>query len=257
MFRWLFLFFAAAAGLLVMFVANPQKQTTWVVVTESPVAALTEIGDKAAADVFEAVEIPSEAVEPDTFSGTDKNAVVTEFLGALEGKWFLYPVPAKQQVRKTDMVTGNDLEKPLGPDERLISISARAADAVAGRILPGAVVDIYVTDGNGLTGALGQAVEIVGVSLAPEQFDSVAQQQFQDPEKSLSDFSANQPVAGTYVIRVRADDVARYIAADTAGKITLSLRGGDARIFSPTPVDIYSTICGENSVQPACARNGQ
>lgn len=257
MFRWLFLFFAAAAGLLVMFVANPQKQTTWVVVTESPVAALTEVGDDAAADVFEAVEMPSEAVEPDTFSGADKNAVVKEFLGALDGKWFLYPVPAKQQVRKTDMVASNDLEEPLGPDERLISISARAADAVAGRILPGAVVDVYVTDGNGLTGVLGQAVEIVGVSLAPEQFDSVAQQQFQDPEKSLSDFSANQPVAGTYVIRVRADDVARYISADTAGKITLSLRGGEARIFSPAPVDIYGTICGENSVQPACARSGQ
>lgn len=257
-FRWLFLFFAAAAGLLVMFVANPPNEKTLVVVTRSQIAPLTGVdSDVDAGTMFAIVEVPSESVEPGTFSGVDRAAIRTEFLKALDGHWFLYPVPEKQQVRKNYLVPSGQLETPLAPDERLISISARAADAVAGRIRPGSVVDVYVSSADGLTGVLGQEIEIVSVSLTPEQFDSVAQQQFQDPEKSLSDFVANQPVGGTYVIRVKADKVASYIAADTAGKITLSLRGDEARVFSPAPVDIYATICGENSVEPACSRGGQ
>lgn len=252
-FRWLFLFFAAAAGILGVIITTSPSSTVWVVRSQSPIAPLTGI-DRA---MFTFAEVEPTALEPDTFSGADQEEVRDAFLEAIEGKWFLYPVPAGQQIRSTSLVPSGDLATPLAADERLVSITARAADAVAGTIRSGSIVDIYVSNAEGLTGALGQGVEIVSVSLAPEQFDSVAQQQFQDPEKSLSDFVSQQPVGGTYVIRVKASDVARYIAADTAGKITLSLRGNDSRVFTAVPTDILSTICGTASVEPACARAGQ
>lgn len=254
-FRWLFLFFAAAVGVLGVVVTTTPSNKVWVVrsMDDRPVAALVTIDPT----MFTLVEVDPLSVEQDTFNGADADAVKTEFVAAISGKWFLYPMPGGQQVRKSDLVPSGDLATPLAADERLVSISARAADAVAGTIRSGSIVDIYVSSGEGLTGVLGQGIEIVSVSLAPEQFDSVAQQQFQDPDKSLSDFVADQPIGGTYVIRVKAGDVGRYIAADTAGKITLSLHGTESRVFTPVPTDIISTICGNGSTEPACVRVGQ
>jgi Flp pilus assembly protein CpaB len=205
---------------------------------------------------FSFVKLAPDAVEPDAFSGDSETAVREALEAAIAGKWFLYPVPAAQQIRSTMLVSTGELSVPLTVDERLISITARASNAVSGSIRPGSLVDVYVSDSDGLTGVLGQRVEIVAVSLLPEQFESVAQQQFNDPAKTLSDFVSTQPVGGTYVIRVRAGDVARYIAADTAGKITLALQGTDAATFSPTPTDLRGTICG-GSPDPICLRDGQ
>jgi Flp pilus assembly protein CpaB len=254
-FRWLFLFFAAAVGVLGVVITSTPNDNIWVVRSknDASVAALVAVDPT----MFTLVQVDPLAVEQDTFSGPDRDSVNAEFTDAVNDKWFLYPMPAGQQVRRGDLVPSGDLATPLAADERLISISARAADAVAGTIRAGSVVDVYVSSSDGLTGVLGQGVEIVSVSLAPEQFDSVAQQQFQDPDKSLSDFVANQPIGGTYVIRVKAGDVASYIAADTAGKITLSLHGGESRVFTPVPTDILSTICGVGSAEPACVRVGQ
>lgn len=254
-FRWLFLFFAAAVGILGVVITTTPSDTVWVVRSkdDAPIASLVAI-DRS---MFTLVEVDPTSIEQDTFSGETQDVVREEFLAAIVDKWFLYPVPGGQQIRRSDLVPSGDLATPLAADERLVSITARAADAVAGTIRSGSIVDVYVSNSSGLTGVLGQGIEIVSVSLAPEQFDSVAQQQFQDPEKSLSDFVANQPVGGTYVIRVKANDVARYIAADTAGKITLSLHGTDARVFTPVPTDIISTICGSDSTEPACTRAGQ
>jgi Flp pilus assembly protein CpaB len=254
-FRWLFLIFAAAVGVLGVVITTSPSNKVWVVrsVDDRPISALVTIDP----GMFTLVEVDPLSVEQGTFNGVDPEAVRAEFIAEITEKWFLYPMPGGQQVRKTYLVPSGDLSAPLAADERLVSISVRGADAVSGTIRAGSVVDIYVSSGEGLTGVLGQGVEIVSVSLAPEQFDSVAQQQFQDPGKSLSDFVADQPIGGTYIIRVKASDVGRYIAADTAGKITLSLHGTESRIFTPVPTDIISTICGGGSTEPACVRAGQ
>lgn len=254
-FRWLFLVFAAAVGILGVVITTTPDDTVWVVRSndDSAIMALVEV-DPA---MFSIVAVDPLSVEKDTFNGASQEEVRQAFVAAISGKWFLYPVPAGQQIRRSMLVPSGDLAEPLAADERLISITARAADAVAGTIRTGSVVDVYVSSPDGLTGVLGQAVEIVSVSLAPEQFDSVAQQQFQDPDKSLSDFVPNQPVGGTYVIRVNAADVARYIAADTSGKITFSLHGTDSRGFSPVPTDLATTICATAPSAGVCARAGQ
>lgn len=250
--RWLFLIFAAAVGVLGVIVTVSPAATVYVARSTDAIAPLSGV----TISQFSFVELAPDAVEPDAFSGDTEEEVRTALEAAIADKWFLYPVPAAQQIRTTMLATTGELAVPLAADERLISITARAANAVSGSIRPGNVVDVYVSDGEGLTGVLGQRVEIVAVSLLPEQFESVAQQQFNDPDKTLSDFVANQPVGGTYVIRVRAADVGRYIAADAAGKITLSLQGAEAETFASTPTDLRSTICGA-SVDPICVRDGQ
>jgi len=251
--RWLFLIFAAAVGVLGVLVTAAPSAQTYVIRSKAAVAPLTAL-DKSQ---FEIVGLDPRAVEPDTFSGTSSADVERRFMDAIADTWLLHPLGQGQQVRASMLVPAGDLAVPLAADERLISISARAANAVAGSITPGSIVDVYVSDSNGLTGVLGQAVEIVSVSLAPEQFDSVAQQQFREPEKSLSDFIGPQPVGGTYVIRVKASTVVSYIAADTAGKITLTLHGSDSQAFVPTPTDLLQTICGIENTDPACVRAGQ
>lgn len=250
--RWLFLLFAGAVGLLGVLVTVAPSNKVYVARSSGAISALTLVDDTK----FEVVQLDKDAVEPNSFSGTSADSVKAQVLDAIDGAWFLYPVPAGQQLRATMLTTSGQLANPLLPDERLISITARASNAVAGSIKPGNFVDIYVSDPNGLTGVLGQNVEIVAVSLLPEQLDSVAQQQFNDPDKSLSDFVSSQSIGGTYVVRVKANDVAKYIAADTAGKITLSLYGSGATPFAAIPSDMYQAICGANSAEPACVRAG-
>jgi Flp pilus assembly protein CpaB len=244
-------FFAGAVGVLAIVISAAPASETFVVRSSKAIAPLTGL------DVtqFTVIAVDPDSVESGAVSGESSEEALGKITTMIEGKWFLYPVADGQQIRETMLVEQGSLAVPLDPTERLISITARAASAVSGTIRPGNKVDIYVSDGEGLTGVLGQDVEIVAVSLPPEQFDSVAQQQFNDPEKSLSDFVAAQPVGGTYVIRVSASEVARYIAADTAGKITLALHGAEAQGFTPAPTDLYNTVCG-NSVSIVCNRGG-
>lgn len=250
--RWLFLLFAAAVGILGVLVTATPSATVYVARSADTIAQLTGVS----ASQFAFVELSPDAIEPDAISAETEAEVRTTLEAAIAGKWFLYPVSAGQQIRTSMLVASGELAIPLTADERLLSITARAANAVSGSVRPGSLVDIYVSDGEGFTGVLGQAIEIVAVSLLPEQFESAAQQQFNDPGKTLSDFVPDQPVGGTYVIRVQASDVARYIAADTAGKITLSLRGSAATTFPASPTDLRTTICG-GSADPVCARDGQ
>jgi Flp pilus assembly protein CpaB len=249
----LFLLFAAAVGVLGIVVTQSPEDSAYVVRARAGVSALTAVDS----EQFEIVAVDPASVEPEAFSGEDIDEVKATFTEAIDGKWFLYPVGAGQQIRPSMLFAVGELDTPLGSNERLVAITVRAANAVSGTIRAGSTVDVYVSDPEGLTGVLGQGVEIVAVSLLPEQFESVAKQQFDDPNKTLSDFVAQQPVGGTYVVRINAQDVAKYIAANAAGTITLSLHGDDSTSFTAAPTDIYQTICGVSSTEPACERSGE
>jgi Flp pilus assembly protein CpaB len=252
-FGWLFLVFAAAVGLLaVIITASPEKKT-FVVKAKDAIAPLVAVEESQ----FEIVGVPSEAVEPETLAGASEEEARKSLTDVLADKWFLYPVGKGQQIRSSMLVSTGTLATPLASDERLVSITVNVARAVSGSVRTGNLVDIYVSDNNGLTGVLGQGVEVVAVSLQPEQFESAAKQQFDQPDKNLSDFIPEQPVGGTYVLRVKAADVARYVAADAAGTITMSLHGSEAQRFTPAPTDLIQTICGAASTEPACVRVGQ
>lgn len=248
--RKLFLVFAVLVGLLAVLALNTKTATTYVARTVAPINSLTEIGESQ----IEVVAIDSSAIEPDTFSGSDAGTVREEVLAAIKGKRTGSQIGAQQQLRLAMFVDTLTPSTPLGVDERLLSISARAASAVVGTIRSGDRVDVFGTTAQGLSGLLGSDVEVVAVSIASAQLDSASQEQLNSKEKSLVDLVPGDPIPGTYVLRVRVSDVPRFIAADSGGNIYLALRGRDAGVTESRPADLTSALCGSDRTISSCTR---
>lgn len=252
--KYLFLAFGLVLALLVVLVLTSRQQTTYVVRVAAPLPALGAVQPNA----LTAVALPSEAIEPNTFTGSTGDEALQKAAAYATGKWLIYPLSPGQQLRTEAFSTVGQLAVPLAPDERLISVGAKAARSVAGSVRPGDRVDFYVSDASGLTGVIQENVEVVGVSLTPEQFDSVSQGQSGSGEVSPSGVVPPEQIPGTYVIRVKAEQVARFATADTAGRLFLALRGVDA--VTPTeglaPADLQDAICAGWATTEACARIG-
>jgi Flp pilus assembly protein CpaB len=233
--------FVAALVVAVGWVAlSSQASTVWVVTATKSIPALTQGSDPEYSVISVSGDSP---IEDGAFSAKSKLEAKAQADVYMAGKWYLNPVLAGQQIRKEMLTDNSQLAVPLAADERMIAIGARAVRAVAAMVKPGDKVDIYVSRSDGLTGLLGQNIEIVSVSVLQEQFDSAAAEQFNKPTTVLSDYLPTKPVGGTYIIRVSADDVAKYIAADVAGILTLSLHGVNSNLIVSQPVDIFGIIC--------------
>lgn len=250
--RRIFLAFALIAAVLGVLLTTQTTPMTYVARFASDVPAMTE----PSVAQIEAVAIDPNAVEPGAISGPDGNEVLDRALALVDGKRTTSPLFKGQQVREEYFRDGIALSAPLGADERLISISARAASAVAGTIRVGDRVDIYVAGNNGLTGLLRADVEVAGVTVQADQLDNVAANQLNNPDTQISELVPAEPIPGTYVLRVMSADVAPLIAADSAARIYLVLRGEGASITVATPTDVIATICGIDPLAVACTRAG-
>lgn len=249
--RRLFLIFAVLVGLTAVLAINNSTSKTYVARTALPVNAFTEIGEAQ----IEIVAVDEGSIEPDTFSGSDSDEVLKAVLDAITGKRTATQLGAQQQLRLPLFIDVLSPSTPLGPDERLLSISARAGSAVIGTIRTGDRVDVYGTTSQGLSGLLGSDIEVVAVSVAPDQLDSASQEQIDNKEKGLADLVPGNPIPGTYVLRIRTADVSRYIAADSGGTIYLALRGRDAGQTTSGPADVESALCGTDRSIRSCTRN--
>ena len=249
--RKLFLGFAVVVGLLTVLVATSANKGTYIVRTTDAIGALQSI-DQSHLETF---AVDDAAVEPTAWSGPDARKLMTEVLAAIASKRTSLPIGAHQQLRPELFSTQIETSSPLSPDERLVSISARASAAIVGSLKPGDRVDVYAATTAGLAGLLGSDVEVVAVSITADQLDSASQQQVTQKDKQLSDLVPGNPIPGTYVLRVNAADVARFVAADAGGKVYLSLRGADAGVTPVTTTDIAATLCsGANASNAACQR---
>lgn len=251
--RLLFLGFAGILGLLAVLAITGSAQVTYVARLSTDRPALAQLTPP---DVEIVAFRDATAIEPDTFSGASVDAVRNDVDAYLEGKWLSQSAAKGQQLRTTMLSASGVLSSPLAPDERLVSIGARASRAVAGTLRVGDRVDVFVADSEGLSGVLGQAVEVVAISIQPDSFDSAAAQQLTEPDKSLDDYVPTEPIPGTYVLRIKATDVTKYIAADSAGTIYLALRGEGAEDAVVLPADLIEAICAgpDASTSPTCDR---
>jgi len=251
--RWLALGFAGVLSVLVVVVVTSSDPSTYVVRSTAELQSMSTVPPER----LEAVSLPEDAVEPDAFTGSTAQRALDAATDYVDGQWLLSGVSAQQQLRPSMFGQLGELAEPLAPDERLLSISARASSAVAGTVRSGDRVDIYATSADGLTGVIGQGVEVVGISIQPDQFESLSSQQLSDPDSSFDDLAPHEPVPGTYVLRVSADDIGRYLAADVGGELHLTLRGPDADDLAPGTFDLLGTICGFTPNAAACVRTGQ
>lgn len=250
--KFLFLAFGIVLALIVVLLLTSRQQTTYVVKVEAPLPALGAVQPSS----LVAVPLPSEAIEPNTFTGSTGDEALQKATEYAAGKWLIWPLSPGQQLRTEAFSTVGELAVPLAPDERLISVGAKAARSVAGSIRPGDRVDVYASEESGLTGIIQENVEVVGVSLTPEQFDSVAQNDSAEGGVAPSGVVPPEQIPGTYILRVKVGEVARFVTADTAGRLFLSLRGVDATtpVGGLEPADLQDAICGQWATTEACLR---
>ncbi|MFM7088862.1 MAG: RcpC/CpaB family pilus assembly protein [Candidatus Paceibacterota bacterium] len=248
--RKLFLVFAVLVGLFAVLALTNTGSKSYVARTSVPINAFTEINES----LIEVVAIDSSAIEPDTWSGKSSNEVTSKVLADIVGKRTAFQLGSKQQLRISMFVDRVSPSTPLLPDERLVSISAKASAAVVGSIRAGDKVDVYGTTAQGLSGLLASDIEVVAVSVAPQQLDSASQEQINDKDKTLAELVPGDPIPGTYVLRIRASEVSKIISADSGGAIYLSLRGIDAGVTEESVSDITTAICSGNRSVPSCNR---
>jgi len=248
----LFIVFAMITGLLGVFLVTERGPVTYVARVKAPLAAgmIVEFGE---AGRIEVVALAKDAVEPGTFSGPEGEAVVERLRNELAGQRAIFPLSVGQQLRP-EFFTGVGSGVPdrtLLPDERQISITAKASRSVAGTIRPGDRVDVYAVTSSGVAGLLGDNIEVMAVSLPPDSLENAASAQADQQEIGLAQIVPPNAIGGTYVLKVKSADAARYFAADTGGAIYLALRGSDALNSPVVPTNALMAVC-EGSSSPAC-----
>lgn len=248
------LFFALAIvfALLVVLLLSSTSPVTYVARTSQGVTNLVELSP----DQWEVIAIDPSLVEPDAFSSDNQEELVTTVAEAIEGKRVAYPLGANQQLRPAQFIDAFELSTPLLPEERLVSVSAKASRSIIGVLKPGDRVDVYAILGSGdlPAGLIGSDIEIIAVGVPADQFESAAQEQRDDKDKTLSELVPGEPVPGTYVLRVPADQIPAYIIADSQNAIYLALRGKDATETESFAYGLGEAICAEDNLSLSCAK---
>ena len=151
------------------------------------------------------------------------------------------------------------LADPLGPDERLVSISANVSKAVAGAIVPGDAVDIYAsvdstTGGGQVSGLVLSDVPVVSVTVSENQLVAVSEQQTgAAKDEKPSTLLPSTPVPGIYVVRVSAADAAKLVTTDFQSELALVYRPKDATALTPGgPMTAAGVICEANPTGDGC-----
>lgn len=246
--RKLFLAFAIVVALgAVVIIARP-ADVVYVARASADIPALTEI----TGDQIVAAPVSPESVEPGAIFNSNPDIVLQVAAEQLLGKKAFAPIFIGQQLRPQMVAEGVALATPLSPNERLVSIGARAAGSVAGTIAPGDRVDVYAAAPDGLTGLLAEDVEVVAVTIRPDQLDNLSSTQLTEPDKSLGDLVPARPIPGTYVVRVPSDMVAKFIAGDSGGTLYMVLRGVDATSGLSSPSDVRRAICSNYPTDELC-----
>jgi Flp pilus assembly protein CpaB len=242
--RKLFAVAAVLAALVAVLFVTRSEPITYVIRTNTQIPALSPIS----AAQLNADPIDPKSVEPGTLSGTDAKKLIEEATALIEGKRTLTALSEQQQLRSEFLGTLPELTA----DERLVSISAQAARAVGGTLNVGDLLDVYVTTTDGRSALLDSKVEIVAVTVSQNQLDAASQAQVEDRTKSIGDLLPARPIPGTYILRVKVDRVASYVAGDAAGSLALVLRPANAGDTPSGGVSIPSLVDTATSGVQTC-----
>lgn len=224
-------FALAAAGVVALTLGGSKSPDLYVVRAVDTVNAGTAISST---DGFEAVPASNDQAVKGAYTGTSKSAALASLREDIgDGTRVQYPIEARAQVTKNDFSVDLILDEPLKSDERLMSISATVANAVAGKIRAGDKVDIAATDGD-VSSVVFTGVEIVAVTVSENQYQSVADQQKGEAKNTSPDeLLPGDPVPGIYTVRVKDSDVVKLHALASQADLSLIYAPKDA---SATPL---------------------
>jgi Flp pilus assembly protein CpaB len=240
-------FFAILAIFGYIFVSTDSGSLSYVVRVDDSIPSGFVITDSVF-DKFSVVALPSEVIEENAYTDNDPQKLIDLLYKNILNETTLYPLLKGQQIRP-DYFTGVGTGLPnrnLAPDERQIAISLSASRAIAGTVKSGDIVDVFVVvDGN--TGLLAQNIKILSVSLPQSSIDSVAASQLQSQDSNLSDYIPNDPIGGTYIIVVKAEDVSKFFAAENSGILYFALRNQDSLPIKSFTITEKDLICQDES----------
>lgn len=241
--------FALVMALLLVVFLFSGKSSTFVVRSAVAMQPLVEVQGSQ----VEAVEVPQEAIEPGTISAPSAAEALSKAQELLAGKWLRYPIGEHRQLRADDFVNYGELSTPLQPDERMISVVAKAPNAAAAEVRPGDFVDFYNVDQNRGAGLVASNIEVISATIQPDAFDTIANEQMQSPTVTLDTSVPGTPIPGTYLIRVKASDVPRFAFTSVNGTLYVSLRPKGAVDAPPAGlIDGTNAVCSETNMYASC-----
>lgn len=237
---------AVLVAFLVVFVASGGEDGKWVLVARQSIAARSTLD----VDLFEARMLPEEAIVAGavTADSVEELAKAADEAG-IDGAVAQYPLPKDGQFSVNLISTETELARPLGENERLISVPAGFAAGVAGTVKVGDRVDLYAVgdSSNPVANLVISDVEVAGVSLPEDQISALYQAQVSaaesGEEKSPSELLPGDPIPGVFTLRVPVDQVATVAVAAEHAELVLAYRGANASQTDHDPVDLYAVLC--------------
>lgn len=235
---------AAIVAVLVVVTVTAGENLTYVVRAKTAIPALST----ATKDQFEAVAADETVIQPGTYTGASAEEALEKLTKDLGEQIFVQiPIGEKAQITPEFFSRESQLAKPLEADERLVSIPASIANAVAGQIKVGDKVDVIAViqkDAGKIANVVAQNLEIVSVYGSQQQFDALSQRQVtgDNAEAELP----VKPVPGIYVLRAKAQDAIILSAAVNSGDVVLVWRGAQAGEVIAQPVDLSVLIAEIN-----------
>lgn len=208
-------------------------------------------GVDAPAAAFEAVFIPTEALEAGAITGATAEQALARAAGdepALDGSDVtvigrrpLFPILEGQTVRP-EAFSGVEVSfnRELLSDERLVSVSATASSALGGALVVGELVDVVVAFGDSAA-VLVEGAEIVGISADESAFRTAAQRQNSEEGAELSpgEVLPVDPIPGIYSIIVKDFQVLPVVAADAESGAAIYLLGRGENASQLRPADSF------------------
>lgn len=254
---------AVFAGLLVLFALGGESGT-WVLVARQSIPARASLDS----DLFEPRKVSNDAVVSGALHADSEDELKDKAKDAdIDGAVAQYPLPKGGQFTQDLVSVETELAKPLGADERLISVPGTYAMTLAGTLKPGDRVDVYAVGSDNLQVAnlAISDVEIVSVSLPEDQVSAVYQRQLSAAEEgkelSASELLPAEPIPGVFTLRVPVSVAGNLAVAGEHAKFVLTYRGATAGATPMSPAGLLQVLCsvpagsntGAVSVPPECA----
>jgi hypothetical protein len=236
-------------GLLLMLGSSPAPEKAFVVRATQAINPGVDV----TASAIRAEPADPADVEPGAIFGASAEEAMERATGiqlgpdgvdwAVVGRRAVYPVFAGQQLRP-EMFTSASAGRVLGPDERLVSVTADVDTALAGSLRVGDVVDILgVSDDNSVL--LAEAAEIVAVQTDPSLFRAAQQRQASAEGSDLEpgDVLPATPIPGMYIVRVPLASAVALAAADGKNEDLYLLARSVEADSLPLIGTRYSAVC--------------
>lgn len=250
---------ALLAAVLVFGASGEKTDGSFVFVAKQPVAALATLN----AASFEAVAVPEELQVKGAITAESAEALAE--LVDFDGTVAQYPIEEGAQLTESMLTVDAQIGVTLEEGERLMSIEADVSEAAAGALRPGDTVDVYAV-GTSPDLSIAQLalakVEIVSVSLSPDSYSKVVQDQLEaagegGEQKDPSEVLPARPVPGMYTVKVLAQHVTRLAVLDANDTVSLYLvyrapNSADVDV-SEVPADLLTTMCGFPAVNDPAA----